>query len=308
MAIAGMLAFGAGSAAAQDVATGDVAVETAVAAPAMLANAGTAPDAAFGQPLGGWEIQPQVTELGQRASDFNTALLIIMTVITVIVFALMAWAMVRFRRKANPVPSKNAHNTLIEVIWTIVPVLVLVGIAIPSFKLLAAQYDPPEADLTIKAVGHQWYWSYEYPDQGDFGFDAVMLSDDEAVAAGEPKLLATDNRVVVPVGAVVKVLVTSTDVLHSWAVPAFWVKMDAVPGKVNELWFKAEKAGLYYGQCSELCGTKHGFMPIAVEVVSQDKFDAWVAARQADAGIDVSSSDADVDAEPAVDAAQTTTL
>ncbi|WP_300534081.1 cytochrome c oxidase subunit II [Sphingosinicella sp.] len=314
LAVAAALTFGAVQAQAQDAtapaaATVEQAAEAApvaetaaeTAAPAInLANMGTAPDAAVGQPQGGWHIQPQVTDLGQRGSDFNTALLLIMGVITAFVFALLIWSIIRFRRGANPVPSKTTHNVLIEVVWTLVPVLVLVGIAIPSFKLLAAQYDPPKADLTIKATGHQWYWSYEYPDQGGFGFDSVMLSDADAAKANEPRNLATDNRVVVPVGAVVKVLLTASDVIHSWAVPAFWVKMDAVPGRVNETWFKTDREGLYYGQCSELCGTKHGFMPIAVEVVSKDKFDAWVAARQADAGVDVAAAaPADAAAAPA---------
>lgn len=290
-------------ASATDTAATDAAAPATTAAPAVnLANMGTAPDPTVGQPLGGWHIQPQVTELGQRGSDFNTALLLIMGVITVFVFALLLWAIFRFRRSANPVPSKTTHNVMVEVVWTLVPVLVLVGIAIPSFKLLAAQYDPPKADLTIKATGHQWYWSYEYPDQGGFGFDAVMLGDTDAAKAGEPRNLAVDNRIVVPVGAVVKVLITASDVLHSWAVPAFWVKMDAVPGRINETWFKTDREGLYYGQCSELCGTKHGFMPIAVEVVSQDKFDAWVAARQADAGIVAAAAPA----APAAPAAATT--
>lgn len=318
LAIAAALTFGAVQAQAQDAATDAAApaaataeqaaadaapAADAAAAPAVnLANMGTAPDPAVGQPLGGWQIQPQVTELGQRGSDFNTALLLIMGVITVFVFALLIWSIIRYRRGANPVPSKTTHNVLVEVVWTLVPVLVLVGIAIPSFKLLAAQYDPPKADLTIKATGHQWYWSYEYPDQGGFGFDAVMLSNEEAEKAGEPKLLAVDNRIVVPAGAVVKVLVTASDVIHSWAVPAFWVKMDAVPGRINETWFKTDREGLYYGQCSELCGTKHGFMPIAVEVVSKEKFDTWVAARQADAGIEVAAAAPAANA-PAADAA-----
>lgn len=322
LAVAAALTFGAVQAQAQDAATdaaapaavtaGQAAAVPADAAPAAdaaaapavnLANMGTAPDPAVGQPLGGWQIQPQVTELGQRGSDFNTALLLIMGVITVFVFALLIWSIIRYRRGANPVPSKTTHNVLVEVVWTLVPVLVLVGIAIPSFKLLAAQYDPPKADLTIKATGHQWYWSYEYPDQGGFGFDSVILSNEEAEKAGEPKLLAVDNRIVVPAGAVVKVLVTASDVIHSWAVPAFWVKMDAVPGRINETWFKTDREGLYYGQCSELCGTKHGFMPIAVEVVSKDKFDAWVAARQADAGIEVAAAAPAADAAAAPEAA-----
>jgi cytochrome c oxidase subunit 2 len=184
------------------------------------------------------------------------------------------------------VASKTSHNTTIEVVWTVVPVLLLAFIAVPSFRLLANQYDPPKADLTIKAIGHQWYWEYEYPDQGGFSFDAVMLTDAEAAERGSPKLLDTDNRIVVPVGATVKVLTTASDVMHSFAIPSFWVKMDAVPGRVNETWFKVDRPGVYFGQCSELCGTKHGFMPIAVEVVAKDKFDAWVAAKQAENGIE----------------------
>ena len=251
-----------------------------------LANAGTMSDAALGQPLGDYHIQPQVTELGQRANNFNTMLLTIMGLVTIFVFGLLLWAITHYRRKDGVAPSKTSHHTLIEVIWTVVPVLILVSIAIPSIGLLAAQYDPPEADVTVKAIGHQWYWEYEYPDEGGFSFDAIMLKDEVAAERGEPRLLATDNRVVVPVGANVKVLVTSVDVIHSWAMPAFWVKMDAVPGKINETWFRAEKPGVYYGQCSELCGTQHAFMPIVVEVVDQGTYDAWVSRRQADAGID----------------------
>ena len=156
------------------------------------------------------------------------------------------------------------------------PVLILFAFAVPSFKLLYAQYTPPKADLTLKVTGHQWYWSYEYVDQDGLSFDAVMLSDDEAKAANLPRLLATDNRVVVPVGKTVKLLITASDVIHSWTIPSFFVKMDAVPGRINETWFKAEKPGIYYGQCSELCGIRHGFMPIMVEVVTEEQFAAWL--------------------------------
>jgi cytochrome c oxidase subunit 2 len=247
----------------------------------------TMPDPAFGLPRGGWQFQEPVTEIGQYGRWFNDALLLpLMTVVSIIVVALLAYAAFRFRESRNPVASKTSHNTLIEVIWTAVPVLILVVIAVPSFRLLADQYDPPKPDLTIKAVGHQWYWAYEYPDHGDLGFDAVMLTDQEAADQGLPRLLETDNRVVVPAGATVKVLVTAADVLHSWAVPAFWVKMDAVPGRINETWFKVDRPGVYYGQCSELCGTKHGFMPITVEVVTPEKFNEWMAAKQAADGIE----------------------
>ncbi|MFC3711735.1 cytochrome c oxidase subunit II [Sphingoaurantiacus capsulatus] len=243
------------------------------------------PTPGIGQPHSGWEIQPQQTELGHYARWFNDVLLLpMMTAVTLIVLGLLGWTMFRFAAKRNPVASRTSHNTLIEVIWTVVPVLLLVIIAVPSFRLLADQYDPPKPDLTIKAIGHQWYWEYEYPDHGAFTFDAVMLSDKEAAEQGSPRLLDTDNRVIVPAGAVVKVLVTSVDVLHSWAMPAFWVKMDAVPGRINETWFKVDRPGVYFGQCSELCGTKHGFMPIAVEVVEPAQYNAWVAAKEAENG------------------------
>jgi len=182
--------------------------------------------------------------------------------------------MVRFSAKRNPEPSKTTHNTLVEVIWTVVPILILVVIAIPSFRLLYFQREIPQADMTVKAVGYQWYWGYEYPDHGGFAFDSLMLNDAER--GDQPRLLATDTALVVPVGAVVRVVVTSADVLHSWAMPAFGIKMDAVPGRLNEVWFKADKTGTFYGQCSELCGIRHAFMPIRVEVVEPEAFAAWV--------------------------------
>jgi cytochrome c oxidase subunit II len=171
-------------------------------------------------------------------------------------------------------------------VWTVVPALILLFVAVPSFRLLANQYDPPKADLTIKAIGHQWYWEYEYPDQGGFTFDSVMLTNEEAAARGTPKLLDVDNRVVVPVGATVKILTTAADVIHAFAIPAFYVKMDAVPGRINETWFKTDRPGVYFGQCSELCGTKHAYMPIAIEVLPKAQFDAWVAAKQKENGIE----------------------
>src|SRR5688572_15920199 len=186
--------------------------------------------------------------------------------------------MVRYRRAANPVPSRTTHNTLLEVVWTLVPVLILVVIAIPSIRLLAHQYSPPRADLTIKAIGNQWYWEYEYPDHG-VNLVSNMLTDEQARARGEPRQLAVDERMVVPVGATVKVIVTSNDVVHAWGVPALWAKIDAVPGRLNETWFQAERPGLYYGVCYELCGARHGYMPIAVEVVTPQQFAAWVAAN-----------------------------
>ncbi len=245
-----------------------------------------APDAAYGQPIGGWDMQAPVTALGRQAYELTFYLLNpMMAAVAIFVLILLAYAVWRYRAAANPVASTTSHNTTIEFIWTAAPVLLLAIIAVPSFRLLADQYDPPVADLTIKATGHQWYWEYEYPDQGGFSFDAVMLNEAESAERGSPKLLDTDNRVVVPVGATVKVLTTASDVMHSFAMPSFWVKMDAVPGRINETWFNVDREGVYFGQCSELCGTKHAFMPIAIEVVSKARFDAWVAAKQAENGI-----------------------
>jgi cytochrome c oxidase subunit 2 len=197
-----------------------------------------------------------------------------------VVLGLMVFVMLRFNAKANPEPSKTTHNTLVEVVWTVVPILILVIIAIPSFRLLYYQRVLPEADMTIKATGYQWYWGYEYPDHGGFAFDSLMLNDDER--GDQPRLLATDTAMVVPVNTTVRVVVTGADVLHSWAMPAFGVKMDAVPGRLNETWFRAVKTGTYYGQCSELCGIRHAFMPIRVEVVEPDAFASWVSEAQAE--------------------------
>ena len=235
-----------------------------------------------GQPVpGGWDFQPQVTETGRYAHWLNNAILLpLMTLVSLVVLGLMLWIVARYRAKANPVPSKTTHNTLIEVIWTLVPVFILVGIAVPSIDLLAKQYAPPPADaVTVKVTGYQWYWGYEYPDHGVPEIISRMLPEDQAVARGEPYQLAVDNRMVVPVGRTVKLIVTGADVIHSWALPAFWTKMDAVPGRLNEVTFKADRIGVYYGQCSELCGIDHAFMPIAVEVVSEADFARWVASR-----------------------------
>jgi cytochrome c oxidase subunit 2 len=202
----------------------------------------------------------------------------VIVVISLFVLALLLIVIVRYRRGANPTPSRNTHNTTLEIVWTLVPVLILVAIAVPSIRLLAHQYNPPPADLTVKVTGNQWYWSYEYPDMG-VNFDANIMPDEQAVARGEPRQLAADERMVVPVGAVVKILTTSNDVIHSWGVPAFWVKMDAVPGRINETWFRADRTGVYYGVCYELCGARHGYMPIAVEVVEPAQFRQWIASR-----------------------------
>ena len=256
--------------------------ETAPTAAAPTTTIGTsAPVDGIGQPVpGGYTIQPQVTQDGQYGLWMHDYLLMPMMVgISLFVLGLMFWVVARFRRKVNPVASKTTHNTFIEVVWTLVPVLILVGIAIPSIKLLASQYTPAPANaITLKAIGNQWYWSYEYPDLG-VELTANMLAPEEARKRKEPVQLAVDNRVVLPVNTPIKLLTTANDVIHAWALPAFWIKMDAVPGRTNETSFTVTKTGVYYGQCSELCGDKHGYMPIGVEVVSKEDFAEWVRAK-----------------------------
>lgn len=247
-----------------------------------------------------WHLQPALSPIAREGHFMNDKVLEpVLLAVTVFVFALIGYAMIAFRRREGRVPSKLSHNTTIEIVWTVVPVLILLGIAVPSFQLLANQYDPPKADLTIKATGHQWYWEYTYPDSGGFSYDSVMLNEAESAKAGTPRLLDVDNRLVVPVGATVKVLTTAADVIHAFAVPSLWVQMDAVPGRINETWFKAEKPGLYFGQCFQLCGTKHGFMPISIEVVPRPHFLAWVAAKQAENGITPKASSEPRQAVPA---------
>ncbi len=204
----------------------------------------------------------------------------IITIITLFVLGLLLWVMIQYNAGRNPTPSKFTHNFAIEVAWTLIPVAILVVISLYSFPLLYKQDRIPEADMTIKAIGSSWYWSYEYPDHDDISITALMVPEDE-LKEGQPRLLATDENVVVPVNATVRVQVTSTDVIHAWTIPAFGIKMDAVPGRLNETWFKAEREGMFYGQCSELCGKDHAYMPIAVEVVSQEKFDEWVKTQTA---------------------------
>jgi cytochrome c oxidase subunit 2 len=206
-------------------------------------------------------------------------LLPVITVISLFVLALLLYVVVRFRRGARPTPSSTTHNTLIEVIWTIVPVLILVVIAVPSITLLARQYETPPADaITVKAVGYQWYWGYEYPDH-DVEIVSNMLDADEALTSGEPFQLAVDNRLVVPVGVPLRIQTTAADVIHSFAVPSLWFKQDAVPGRLNERLMVIEEPGVYYGQCSELCGARHAYMPIAVEAVPMEQFEAWVLSQ-----------------------------
>ncbi|CAM3234105.1 Cytochrome c oxidase subunit 2 [Sphingomonas antarctica] len=253
-----------------------------VATPAVAAPVLPKTEAGIGQPTpGAIGIQKQVTVNGERALWMHNALLMpIITVISFFVLGLLFWVAIFHNRRSNPVASKTSHHTGLEIAWTLIPVLILVAIAIPSISLLAAQYKPAGKDaLTIKAIGNQWYWSYEYPDNGGFEVVANMLPDDKAKAAGKPRLLGTDNPIVIPIGTTIRLLTTANDVIHSWAVPAFWTKMDAVPGRTNETTFKVDRIGTYYGQCSELCGARHGFMPIEVSVVSKADFDQWVLSK-----------------------------
>jgi cytochrome c oxidase subunit 2 len=242
-----------------------------------------------------WQLgfQASVTDVMDDITWFNGFTLVIITVITLFVLALLIVCMTRFSSKANPVPSRTSHNTMIEVVWTVAPILILVVIAIPSFRLLYKQLDIPEYEMTIKATGYQWYWGYEYTDEnmGELSFDSIMVKDDERQAVAEargvtlnevPRLLSVDYDLVIPVDTTVRVQVTSEDVIHAFAMPSFGVKIDAIPGRLNETWFHAREEGVYYGQCSELCGKDHAFMPIAIRVVSKDQFQTWSTAAQDD--------------------------
>jgi cytochrome c oxidase subunit 2 len=230
---------------------------------------------ATGQPHP-WQLglQAGVTPVMDDIIWFHNFLVWLIAAITLFVLVLLVVVVVKFNARANPVPSRTTHNTFIEVIWTVVPVLILVAVAVPSFRLLFYQLNTPKADLTIKATGKQWFWSYSYPDQ-KFEFDSVMVQTKD-LKPGQPRLLTVDNELVVPVNKVVRVQTTGADVIHSWAVPSFGVKIDAIPGRLNETWFKAEREGTYYGQCSELCGRDHAFMPIVVHVVSDKDYAAWL--------------------------------
>ncbi len=226
----------------------------------------------------GLNIQTQYSPTGQSGLWMHDKVLVpLMVAISVLVLGLLLFVVVRFNKRANPVPSRTSHNTVIEIIWTLVPVLILVGIAVPSIDLLAKQFKPaPEKALTIKATGNQWFWTYTYPDNGGFEVISNMLPDDKAVANGEPAQLAADFRMVVPVGEPIRMQITAADVIHSFAVPSLWFKLDGVPGRINEKVLIINEPGVYYGQCSELCGARHGYMPIAVEALPRDKFNAWV--------------------------------
>jgi cytochrome c oxidase subunit II len=234
-----------------------------------------------GQPTpGAIDLQPGVTPLRHDAIFFHNAILLpIITAISLFVLGLLVWVIIRYNKRANPVPARWSHNTTIEVIWTVVPVLLLMGIAIYSFKLLFAYHDMPKPDLTVKAVGYQWYWGYEYPDNKISEYVSNQLPEDQAKAKGVPYRLAATEPLVIPVNKTVRVLVTGADVIHAFAVPSFGIITDAIPGRVNETWIRAEKTGVYYGQCRELCGVDHAFMPIEVHVVTQPEFDAWVASK-----------------------------
>lgn len=265
--VQGIRAWLAGAAAA--------AMATVWALPAL------ADELRVGQPTpGAIGLQPGVTPLKHDAAFFHDVILLpIITVITLFVLALLVWVMVRYNKKANPTPAKWSHNTTIEVVWTVVPVLILMFIAIFSFRLLYAYHDMPKPYMTVKATGYQWYWGYEYPDNGISEFISNVLPEDKAKAKNVPYLLAATEPLVVPVGKPVRVIVTGADVIHAFAVPAFGIISDAVPGRLNETWFKVEKPGVYYGNCRELCGIDHAYMPIEVHAVSQAEFDAWVASK-----------------------------
>ncbi|HYW63179.1 MAG TPA: cytochrome c oxidase subunit II [Bradyrhizobium sp.] len=237
---------------------------------------GEAALAGLGQPSP-WQIglQQSASPVMDNIIWFHDFLLYIITGIAGFVLVLLVVVMVRFNARTNPIPSRTTHNTLIEIAWTLIPIVILMFIAVPSFKLLFLQLNVPPADLTVKATGKQWYWSYSYPDNGQFEFDSLMLKEGER-KEGQPRLLAVDNEMVVPVNKTVRVITTGSDVIHSFAVPSFGIKIDAVPGRINETWFTATREGVYYGQCSELCGKDHAFMPIAVRAVSEQAFSAWV--------------------------------
>ena len=299
LGVAAALTFGAqamAAAPAAPVAAAPVAAtsESPAPAPASAVAAPAGADAAVvdkgsytpmkptpgkGQPVDkGWTFQDQYSPTGEQALWMHDVVLFPLTVaISVLVLILLVVVAAKFNKRANPVASKTSHNTLIEVVWTLVPVLILVVVAVPSIRLLAHQYEPaPKGSVTVKVTGYQWYWGYTYPDNGGFEVISNMLSEEDALKAGEPGQLAVDNRMVVPVGEPIRIQTIGADVIHSFAVPSLWFKLDAVPGRINEKVLFIKEPGLYYGQCSELCGVRHGYMPIAVEALPRDKFEAWV--------------------------------
>jgi cytochrome c oxidase subunit 2 len=251
----------------------------AVTVGVLLARPGAA-FAGLGQPTP-WQLglQDAASPVMADIVGFHNFLLFVITAITVFVLVLLLIIMLRFNARANPTPSRTTHNTPLEIIWTIVPVIILVMIAVPSFRLLFLQLDEPKPDLTVKATGKQWYWSYSYPDNGNFEYDSLIVADKD-LKPGQPRLLTADSELVVPVNKVVHVLVTGADVIHSFSVPSFGIKIDAIPGRINDTWFKATQEGMFYGQCSELCGKDHAFMPISVHVVNDADFAKWVEAAK----------------------------
>jgi cytochrome c oxidase subunit 2 len=298
--------------AAAPAATQAAPAPAAVSNDPMLAVDGApamAIDPKVGQPVDGLiTIQPQVTPNGKQALWFHNWLLVpTITIITIFVLLLLIWVVIRYRKANNPVASKTSHNTIVEVLWTGLPVLILLGLALPSIGLLQAQYKPaPKTAVTLKAIGNQWYWSYQYPDNGGFEITSNMLKEAGETGKGErarqpidgPRLLATDNRVVLPVGVPIRLITTSNDVIHSWEIPAFWIKLDAVPGRLNETSFTIDKPGVYFGVCSELCGARHGYMPITVEAVTPAVYAQWVKAK---GGTMPGAAAAPTAAEPAAD-------
>ncbi|KWV94393.1 cytochrome c oxidase subunit II [Erythrobacter sp.] len=312
LAMAAMLAFGAQGVSAQEVAeatpsqqleTIDPAAAADVADPEAVAEGSGAytpmkPTEGKGMPIpAGIDVQTQYSPIGHQANALHIGLVWVMALISLFVLALFVWVILKYNKRSNPVPSKTSHNTLIEVVWTVVPALILLGIAVPSIGLLSAQYkSPPKDAITVKAIGYQWYWGYAYPDNGDFEIVSNMLTKEEAEARGEPFQLAVDNRMVVPAGVPIRFQTTAADVIHSFAVPSLWFKLDAIPGRLNEKLLMIEEPGVYYGQCSELCGARHGYMPIAVEALPMDQYNAWVLAQ---GGTIAGADEAGIEADPA---------
>ena len=314
-AAAATLAMG-GTVAAQDAATeteqaatveqaaGDAVPDSATdAAEAAPGYEYMGPEMIKGQPEEwGWTFQPQHTDAGEQALTLHNAILMpVIVAISLFVLVLLLLVIVKYRRGANPKPSRTTHNTMLEVVWTIVPALILLGIAIPSINLIRTQYKPAPADaITVKATGWQWYWTYSFPDNGEFEITSNMMDIDEAEAKGLPSHLAVDNRLVLPVGVPIRLQTTAADVIHSFAIPSLWFKLDAVPGRINEKVLTINEPGIYYGQCSELCGARHGYMPIAIEAVPMERWEQWVLSQGGTLGGDTAESN---EAAPLVGAA-----
>ena len=258
-----------------------LAAMLAVATATLLGGLAQAKDDVVMAPTSwGTGFQTAQSPVMERINELHNVLLYIIIIIAAFVLALMAWIVIRYNKKRNPTPQKWSHNTILEMVWTAIPVIILLAIAIPSIRLLYFEDRASNPEMTVKAIGHQWYWSYEYPDHEGIAFDAILKEDGE-LAEGEPRLLATDNAVVLPAGVDIRIITTADDVIHAFALPSLGVKIDAVPGRINETWVHINSPGIYYGQCSELCGTNHGFMPIMVKAVSKEEFAAWVAEKKA---------------------------